>query len=495
MRILWTGDEALPACAGERVDEVRRCALSNCALAEAITLAEPGESSVLCLVEFEKSRPCVAALDYLNRHHPLVPIGLVARLEQRPEAYELLRNRMVDRVMPRESLEFDLELHLNALAEHGQRLSTLSRHLRTLENTTLFVTGATGFLGCHFLRYLLRCSGARVVALTRSTHDVAHHARLAHLERIYPGRIRCVEGDIGQPDLGINAGARAALPEVDTLWHFAADTRFEPLLRDELFRVNLEGTRNVLQFARSLPSLSHFYHVSTAYVVGDQRAGTIVPEARLAHPASFKNPYEESKYLAECAVAESGLPVTIFRPSIILGERVSGLCDGQTVYKVAQLIRLARLSGRRSTAPGSDTFRVVVDPETTKNLIPADDVIVQMLQIAALKSAPGSYHHLTHPEPTLMSDLVAVIANLLDIPEYEAVLSLEGESLSPSEALLQRISGVFKPYMLNSDPVFARDASLSSLTAAVDRDSLAYLLRSFFEQHYGWEFQPAAASV
>lgn len=495
MHILWTGDEAVPAFANGSTWEMHRCALTAESLEQALVpLARP-TGAALCLVQFERSARCAAALDYLNRHHPLVPVGLVARLSQRPEAYTLLRNRNIDRVMPFEALDSELDVHLHALEAHGRRLAAISQRLTALEGKTLFITGATGFLGGHFLRYLLRCSGAHIVALTRSLPDAAHHTRLAHLEQINPGRIRYVAGDVRQADLGIDADTRAMLPMVDTLWHFAADTRFEPLLRDELFRVNLEGTRNVLAFARTLKGLCHFYHVSTAYVAGEQRSGTVVREARLERPSSFKNPYEESKYLAECAVADSGLPATIFRPSIILGERVSGLCDGQTVYKVAQLLRLARLSGKRLASPARDTFRVEVDPETTKNFVAADDVVLQMLQIAGQDHTPGAYHHLTHPEPTLMSDLIEVIADLLDIPEYEAVLSLEGESLSPSEALLQRISGVFKPYMLNSDPEFARGASIACSAAPMDRACLQFLLQSFFEQHYGWEFQPAAVPV
>ena len=191
---------------------------------------------------------------------------------------------------------------------------------------------------------------------------------------------------------------------------------------------------------------------------------------------------------------DSGLPATIYRPSIILGERVSGLCDGQTVYKVAQLLRLALLSGQRSRTSTVRTFRVVVDPETTKNLIPADDVVCPMLMLAARGGATGRHHHLTHPEPTLMADLIAVMAGVLDIPDYEAVSTLEGATLSPAEAVLQRISGVFKPYMLNSDPPFARCGAGGDVSP-VGPTELRFLLQSFFEQHYGWEFQSDAVGA
>jgi len=492
MRIIWTGQDKSIGALVLRVDAEVLVAPGLKMLR--MHLSADGELHTLCLVDFDAGGRWEPVLDYLNREHPLVPVGLVSRSEDRAAAFVLLRARRVDRVIPQGDLDDGLDAHIEALAAHGRCLAQLRAVLHTFEGVTFLVTGATGFLGGHFVRYLLRCSGARVVALTRATPLEAHDQRLAHLERLHPGRIQYVEGDVRTPGLGIDAAQRAWMSrEVDAIWHFAADTRFEAILRDELFRANVDGTRNVVQFAQSLQRLRHFHHVSTAYVAGDGRGGHMVPEMALDRPSAFKNPYEASKFAAERIVADSGLPATIYRPSIILGERVSGLCDGQTVYKVAQLLRLALLSAQRSRTAAARTFRVVVDPETTKNLIPADDVVCPMLMLAARETGPGRYHHLTHPEPTLMADLISVMAGVLDIPEYEAVSTLEGAILSPAEAVLQRISGVFKPYMLNSDPAFARCGAGG--VAPVKQADLRFLLQSFFEQHYGWEFQPLAVGV
>jgi nucleoside-diphosphate-sugar epimerase len=495
MQLLWMGDSELADLLAQSGRNAVIAVSDTPALYAALAGGSQDDDACVCLVDFEEVRHDSSVLRTLNQTWPLMPIGLVTRGEDREAAFALLRARAVDRVVPATDLEDHLDTHLAALLSHGQRLHRLHRELSPLQGATLLLTGATGFLGGHFLRYRLRCSGARVVALVRSSSTEPFNQRLAHLERLYPGRIQPVEGDVRLPGLGIApANREALLTVVDALWHFAADTRFEALLRDELFRTNFDGTRHVIEFARALPGLKHLYHVSTAYVAGDQRRNNRVPEALLTRPASFKNPYEESKYAAECAVAESGLPATIFRPSIILGERVSGLCDGQTVYKVAQLLRLARLSGQRSVPGENQSFRVVVDPDTTKNLVAADDVVFHMLRLAAVGSEPGSYYHLTHPTPTIMADLISVIAGVLNIPEYEAVPTLEGATLSASEAVLQRISGVFRPYMLNSDPEFVR-SSPEGWMPPMDQERLQFLLQSFFEQHYGWDFQPGALTV
>ena len=493
MRIYWTGQDT--------PSEMLACHTNAEVLIASdvkllrVLLSAHGEGAAVCLVDFDADGSWESVLDCLNREHPLVPVGLVSRNEDRAAAFALLRARRVDRVIPHSDLEDRLATHLEALAAHGGRLTQLRVELHGFDDTTFLVTGATGFLGNHFLRYLLRCSGARVVALTRSTALAPYNKRLAHLERLHPCRIQYVEGDVRVPGLDIDPAQRTWLSEtIDAIWHIAADTRFEAILRDELFRTNEEGTRNVVHFAHSLRRLRHFHHVSTAYVAGDGRDACVVPEDALERPSSFKNPYEESKFAAERFVAESGLSATIFRPSIILGERVSGLCDGQTVYKVAQLLRLALLSGQRNRTASPQTFRVVVDPDTTKNLIPVDDVVCAMLTLAARGKVAGAYHHVTHPDPTLMADLIAVMAGVLDIPEYEAVYSLEGASLSPAESVLQRISGVFKPYMLNSDPRFAQRGTVGGVSPMARAD-LWFLLQSFFEQHYGWEFQPDAVGV
>lgn len=440
------------------------------------------------------------ALDAFCERYPRVPLGLVVDGDVRQLAVQWLRERRVDRLIPREHFEAGYGGHLDALLHHGARLDSLHKRLAVRSPKTLLVTGATGFFGGHFLRYLLRCGNDRIVALTRSTRDTPAGARLANLERLHPGRIRHIEGDLGQPVLGLSREEIARLSEeVDEIWHFAAVTRFEEILRDEILRVNVEGTRNLLVLAKLLPRMGRFHHVSTAYAAGNWVGQRAVPEARLRRPTSFKNPYEESKYLAEEIVAESGLPAVVYRPSIILGETVSGLCDAQTVYNVAKMLRLARLAGDRAAGKtgGFGSFRVVVDPEAAKNLISVDAVVDRMLRIAASEPEPGSYFNLTHDRPTPMTDLIAVIADLLDIPHYRAVRNLADTPLSTAESVLERVAGVFRPYMLRCDPPFdtRRATRAGGSLTPMDHEQLRFLLRAFFEQHYDWPFESVEATV
>jgi long-chain acyl-CoA synthetase len=96
---------------------------------------------------------------------------------------------------------------------------------------------------------------------------------------------------------------------------------------DESRQINVGGTRRLLSFAREAEAgggLTRFAYVSTAYVAGTY-AGSF-REDQLDVGQGFRNAYEQSKFEAEGLVREEAdrLPVQIFRPSIIVGERVSG---------------------------------------------------------------------------------------------------------------------------------------------------------------------------
>ena len=84
--------------------------------------------------------------------------------------------------------------------------------------------------------------------------------------------------------------------------------------------MNVEGTRRVLEFARSCARLDRFSYVSTAYVAGEP---AVFREAELAVNQRFRNRYERSKFEAEVALRSegAGLPVQILRPSIVVGEQ------------------------------------------------------------------------------------------------------------------------------------------------------------------------------
>jgi thioester reductase-like protein len=197
----------------------------------------------------------------------------------------------------------------------------------------VFLTGATGFLGMEVMARLLEQGDREVLALVRAADATAAQERLdgvlAKLWRDpspYRSRARAVVGELTQPGLGMAPRDRAAIAEeAGAVMHCAASISFDVPL-EEARTINVEGTREVIGFARqakALGRLDRFVHVSTAYVAGITK-GTF-RERQLDTGQDFRNTYEQTKWEAEHVVAEaSDLAPVVARPSIVMGESKSG---------------------------------------------------------------------------------------------------------------------------------------------------------------------------
>jgi thioester reductase-like protein len=197
----------------------------------------------------------------------------------------------------------------------------------------VFLTGATGFLGMEVLARLLEAGDRKVIALVRAADDAAADDRLYGVLNTlwrdptpYLDNVRAVAGDVTSPGLGLENGQRTALAEeVGAVLHCAASISFD-LPLDDARAINVEGTREVIGFAReckALGRLERFVHVSTAYVSGKYE-GTF-RERQLDAKQTFRNTYEQTKWEAEHVVREAGdLSPAIARPSIVMGESDTG---------------------------------------------------------------------------------------------------------------------------------------------------------------------------
>jgi thioester reductase-like protein len=197
----------------------------------------------------------------------------------------------------------------------------------------VFLTGATGFLGMEVLARMLERADRDVVCLVRAADQAAAEERLAGvLAKLwddpapYAQHARAVVGDVTQPALGMEPAARAALAEeASQILHCAASITFD-LPLDEARVINVDGTREVIAFAREAKArgrLDRFVHVSTAYVSG-RHPGTF-REDQLDTGQAFRNTYEQTKWEAEHVLGEAAdLAPAIARPSIVMGDARSG---------------------------------------------------------------------------------------------------------------------------------------------------------------------------
>ncbi len=196
-----------------------------------------------------------------------------------------------------------------------------------------FLTGATGYLGSYLAANLLS-DGEPVTALVRAADRSAGERRLwdalqlhmdfetfrAHLDE----RLRILPGDLTAPGLGLSGEDRASLPEtIGSIIHCAASLNRKS--ERSCLNVNLRGTLAIVLLAREIAErgeLRRFSQVSTVSVAG-ARAHEIVSED---DAVDWNRPdydaYGRTKKFAEHMVREllTGVPITIFRPSIVLGD-------------------------------------------------------------------------------------------------------------------------------------------------------------------------------
>lgn len=267
-------------------------------------------------------------------------------------------------------------------------------------NDLLFLTGATGNLGTWLAHRLLAEPDLRIAALVRAADREEASRRLSRAWWDWPDlvaavgtRIEPVPGDVTLPNLGLDPATHAALCNRTTrIVHAAADLRLDAPL-DDLRRTNVAGTANVLEFARTAHrdhGLTRFAYVSTAYVCG-RRQGEI-GEEDLSDAAGFANAYEQTKFESEALVraAVTELPVSVFRPGMIVGDsRTGAIATFNTVH--APLRRY--LTGKLPLVPAHRDGRL--------NLVPIDFVADAVVRLTFEPRAAATTFHLTAPAESL----------------------------------------------------------------------------------------------
>jgi thioester reductase-like protein len=273
------------------------------------------------------------------------------------------------------------------------------------DRETFFITGFPGFIANRLLERLARkdCDFILLVQpalLGRARDEIARIAPLNGSD------FKLVEGDISEPRLALSAADLDLVQQQTTrVFHLAAVYDLA-VPKDLAMRVNVGGTRNVVDLARTLPRLRQFHHVSTCYVAG-KREGVIL-ETELRHDAGYRNYYEESKYLAELEVesAKKDLPVTIHRPAVVCGDSrtgETGKYDG-VYYLIHYLLRW----------PSVLSTLNIGNHEVSLNLVPVDFVVDGMAALALDERAIGKTLQLADPAPLTTNQLFNAIANSID---------------------------------------------------------------------------------
>jgi thioester reductase-like protein len=274
---------------------------------------------------------------------------------------------------------------------------------------TVFFTGFPGQLGSELVpRVLLRPGRDEAICLVEPKFVETARGEVRQIVADDPslrGRVRVLAGDITREDLGLGR-TRVSKGEITEVYHLAAVYDLG-VGRDLATLVNVGGTRNLLAFARSCPRLKRFHYMSTAYVSG--RTPGEFTEADLDRGQAFNNWYERTKYLAEVEVRREmgrGLPATIYRPSIVVGEGATGATrkyDG-LYFIIRWLLRQPRVA----------VMPVSGDPRQVEfNIVPLDFVVAAVAYLGAQPDSEGRVYQLTDPRPLSVAEMLEELARVL----------------------------------------------------------------------------------
>jgi thioester reductase-like protein len=269
------------------------------------------------------------------------------------------------------------------------------------------VTGFPAFTARRLVeRLLARTADDRVLMLVRDKFKndaVAFQALLPPSSR---ARLRLVEGDVADMDLGLPGPDYKTLAAEVTQIHHTAAVYYLGAKRDLVERVNVDGTRTMLELAADCTHLRRFVHWSTSQVSG-ARSGVILEE-ELDCGQRFRNVYEETKFRAERMVRDASrrLPVTILRPGIIVGDSKTGEIDKfDGPYYLLVLIVSSPIDVHLPL-PGRGSAPL--------NLVPIDYVVESAIALSRDPRAIGGTFHLTDPAPFSARTVYELVAQRAD---------------------------------------------------------------------------------
>jgi nucleoside-diphosphate-sugar epimerase len=356
------------------------------------------------------------------------------------------------------------------------------------------LTGATGLLGRNLLfeiikQYLGKLDTLEILILGRSEKDSSLDNRLetiidkdgsyylgfnGHLSTDNKFDILRhsvpIFFDLTHEYLGISTDSYNILKrkDIDFFFHIAALTDFRSgdIIRQNLYDVNVNGTKKVLDLVRTL-NVRQFVYVGSAYSCGNK---TGVVSADYANASeTFRNPYEQSKLQAELLVRsfskETGITTKIFRPSTIGGRLIEppiGYTNKYDVfyawaafflrYKYKLIKDLPRLYSEPLDLP----MRILFNPRGGLNIVPVD-YAAKMLYFTCIDSDASDSYHLAnniHTPNQLYGDATF---KALNISGYKYVLE-EPEDKNKIEQLYYKTVGeIFTPYGLSEEIIFSLD--------------------------------------
>jgi len=283
----------------------------------------------------------------------------------------------------------------------------------------VFITGGTGFVGNTLLNALTQEPDVNKFKLLVRNKDKAVESLLDIINFIKNSgkEIEFLEGDVTKENLGLTTEEIKSIKDVEEVYHLASNVSLsnEEKNKEVIFGCNIEGTRNILEIFKNSNKLKDFYFFSSAYSCGKTQEK--VKEDWLTKPESFRNYYEESKWLSEELikkyVEDYNMNIIILRPSLVAisSSKEFSKVKNQTFYYYSRILRKAI-----NIQEKPKNIRIIGKLTTTSNIISLNDLIMIILDIRKLNQK-NRFYNLVNPTDLSTKSFLKGIKESLNFDE------------------------------------------------------------------------------
>ncbi|PEY62862.1 non-ribosomal peptide synthetase [Bacillus cereus] len=254
--------------------------------------------------------------------------------------------KLASHIEEKEDISFKKEKNMNVACMENETKTTPVYERTKLEECeldmvnypkTVFLTGATGYLGAHILERLLQLPSATIYCLVRKNEDQVIGAKLKERMEFYFGKeilqklkekVELIEGDLSLMNLGLDLKQFDHLKNrVESIIHCGGEVRHYGE-REHFQKVNVQSTKYLLELAKN--TNARFHYISTLSVVGQAESDPKefeFFESNFDRGQNLDNLYLESKFQGEKMVREAmekGVRATIYRVGNLVGNSKTG---------------------------------------------------------------------------------------------------------------------------------------------------------------------------